>query len=78
MIRYICKICDFSDRLNLKGVAYLMFIVGAVLALFSLVAWPLLFVWPAVFILGLLMAFGHGICSECEIPHDHDSGADAT
>ncbi|WP_147822198.1 hypothetical protein [Salidesulfovibrio onnuriiensis] len=76
MIRALCKLCDISNRLNLQDIAYLMFITGGVLALFSLVVWPLILVSPVLFALGLVMAFSKKTCTACGLPPEHtqDSG----
>lgn len=73
MFRGICRLCDISDRLNLQDLAYLMFIGGGVLALFSLMVWQLILVSPVFFIVGFVMAFAGKACTACEMPADETS-----
>jgi len=62
-----CSICSVFEQLQLPVVGNLLLMLGSVLAVFSLVAWPLLFVWPLLFILGFALAAGHGACIECGV-----------
>lgn len=62
-----CSICNMFERLQLPLLGNIALILGSVLAIFSLVAWPLMFVWPVLFLTGLGLAAGYGACTECRI-----------
>ncbi|MGL1863928.1 MAG: hypothetical protein OCC46_15500 [Pseudodesulfovibrio sp.] len=65
-----CSICNVFEMLQLPWLGNLFLMLGGVLAVFSLVVWPLLIVWPLLFILGFGLVAGHGACVECHLtPH---------
>lgn len=63
----MCSICTIFEQLQLPSVGNLLLLLGGVLAVFSLVFWPLLIVWPALFLLGFGLAAGYGACAECRV-----------
>lgn len=62
-----CSICSVFERLQLPWLGYLSLIIGGLAAVFSMVAWPLMFIWPVLFLIGFGLAAGHGACTECRL-----------
>lgn len=62
-----CTICNVMETLKISWLGKMFLPVGALLAAFSMVAWPLMFVWPVLVLMGAMFAIERGACNSCEV-----------